>query len=269
MTSIGHPVTRSVYAAVLKKGVPSPIPPQSDEEKAKDADKERKDGAAAPADAEEGGGQGEGRQGAGRRRPRRRSRWRSTSTASTSASSRCRSRRKNYRGLFAGKEGKLFLVEGPLVEALGDGPPKLDVSRFDLETRKAEPLLEGVSAFALSANGEKVLYRSGPAWHIVGSDKAPKGGDGALADEGPQGVRRPEGGVGADVPRGLADRARLLLRPALPRPRSRGGREGLRAVPRRDREPRRPERAVRGDDRQPRPSGTRSSAAAPSPRATR
>ena len=90
---------------------------------------------------------------------------------------------KNYRGLWAGKEGTLFLVAGPLVDVEA-GPPPLSVSRFDLKSRKTEPLLEGVSAFALSANGEKVLYRSGPAWFIVSSDKAPKAGDGALAMKG-------------------------------------------------------------------------------------
>ncbi|OYV98571.1 MAG: protease [Acidobacteria bacterium 21-70-11] len=177
MTSIGHPLTRSVYAAVLKKGVASPIPPQSDEEKAKGADKGKKEDAAANADAKNG--EAKAKDG------------KAEKAAAVAIDFDGLDQRivalpipaKNYRGLWAGKEGKLFLVEGPLVDVEA-GPPKLDVSRFDLETRKTEPLLEGVSAFALSANGEKVLYRSGPAWHIVGSDKAPKGGDGALAMKG-------------------------------------------------------------------------------------
>ncbi len=87
---------------------------------------------------------------------------------------------RNFRALAAGKEGKLYLVEAPVV-SVGFGPPKLTVSRFDLETRKTEPLLEGVADFALSANGEKALYRSESKWFIVAADKAPKPGDGTLA----------------------------------------------------------------------------------------
>ena len=59
------------------------------------------------------------------------------------------------------------------------------------------------------------------------------------------GVGRPARRVAADLPRGLAHRARLPLRPARPRARPRGGREALRAVARRHRGPRRSQRAAR------------------------
>jgi tricorn protease len=39
MTSLLHPVTRSVYVIVLKKDGLSPLAPESDEEKGKDAEK--------------------------------------------------------------------------------------------------------------------------------------------------------------------------------------------------------------------------------------
>jgi tricorn protease len=177
MTSIGHPVTRSVYAAVLANDVPSPIPPQSDEEKAKEADKEKQDAAAAPADAKKGEAKAKAEKG--------------ETAVKVKIDFAGLDQRivalpipaKNYRGLSAGLAGVLYLVEAPPVET-EDGPPALAVSRFDLATRKTEPLLEGVSAFVLSANGEKMLYRSGPTWHIASADKAPKGGDGALAMKG-------------------------------------------------------------------------------------
>ncbi len=167
MTSIGHPITRSVYAAVLANGVPSPIPPQSDEEKAPAADKGKHD-----AVKKEGAGAKEG----------------SGEPAKVTINFAGLDQRivalpiaaRNYRGVWAGNDGVLYLLEGPLVEA-DDGPPKLAVKRFDLATRKTEPLLEGISAFALSANGEKMLYRTGSAWHIAAADKPPKAGDGVLA----------------------------------------------------------------------------------------
>src|SRR5215469_14036285 len=43
MTSLERPVTRSAYIIVLKKDLPSPLGPESDEEKAKEADKGGKD----------------------------------------------------------------------------------------------------------------------------------------------------------------------------------------------------------------------------------
>ena len=38
LSSFQHPVLRSIYAAVLKKGDPSPVEPQSDEEKTRPAE---------------------------------------------------------------------------------------------------------------------------------------------------------------------------------------------------------------------------------------
>ena len=46
MSSIDRPVTRSVYVAVLTKDDPSPLAPESDEEKAEEAKKD--DAAASP-----------------------------------------------------------------------------------------------------------------------------------------------------------------------------------------------------------------------------
>jgi len=54
------------------------------------------------------------------------------------------------------------------------------VSKFDLATRKTEPFISGINGFAVSANGEKVLYRQGPGWFITGTAVIVKPGDGAL-----------------------------------------------------------------------------------------
>ena len=50
MTSLQHPVTRSVYVMVLKKDLPSPLAPESDEEKPKEPEKSDKDKAAEKGD---------------------------------------------------------------------------------------------------------------------------------------------------------------------------------------------------------------------------
>jgi tricorn protease len=175
LSSFQHPISRSIYAVVLKKGDASPVEPQSDEEKAasdekgKDADKAK--------DSDKGADKGkEGEKkdevkvtidldGIGQR----------IVAMPIKAS--------NYVGLDAGKTGILFLSEIPGVPSLTE-PTMLSVSKFDLSTRKTEPFLGGVSAFIVSANGEKVLYRQGPGqaapWFIAATAVVPKPGDGAL-----------------------------------------------------------------------------------------
>jgi tricorn protease len=163
LSSYQHPVLRSVYAAVLKKSDPSPVEPQSDEEKAaleetskdsekKEADKDKKEDAVKVTIDLEGLGQ------------------RIVSLPIRAA---------NYIGLDAGKAGTLFLSEVPDVPRFEPQQP-VTISKFDLSSRKSEPFLAGVSGFAVSGNGEKVLYRQGPGWFIAKADAAPKPGEGAL-----------------------------------------------------------------------------------------
>ena len=90
---------------------------------------------------------------------------------------------RNYTELKTGKEGVLFLVEGPLVEPL-NGPSALTAHRFELKTRRTDRLLDNILAFHVSADGEKLLYRhaagpqqGGPAqgqvWAIAPLPPAP------------------------------------------------------------------------------------------------
>jgi len=162
LSSFQHPVSRNVYAVVLKKGEASPVEPQSDEEKAKTEEKkeEKKD-----EKAEETVKVVVDLEGMGQR------------IVALPV------RAANYTGLEAGKAGILFLREAPAVPSLDsqdDGPASFSVAKFDLSTRKTEPFLSGALAFHVSANGEKALYRQGKGWFIAGTAAAPKAGEGAL-----------------------------------------------------------------------------------------
>jgi len=170
LSSYQHPVSRSIYAVVLKKGDPSPVEPQSDEEKA--SDEKSKDGDKSK-EADKGK-EGEKKEdlkvtmdldGIGQR------------IVSMPI------RAANYIALDAGKSGILFLSEIPDVPSLRV-PTPVSVSKFDLSTRKTEPFLGGLNDFIVSANGEKVLYRQGPGWFIAATAVVPKPGDGALNLEG-------------------------------------------------------------------------------------
>ncbi|HYL64510.1 MAG TPA: PDZ domain-containing protein [Candidatus Methylomirabilis sp.] len=175
LSSFQHPVLRSIYAVVLKKGDSSPVEPQSDEEKAASAEKGK--------DADKGkevdksadkGKEGEKKEevkvtidldGIGQR----------IVAMPIKAA--------NYIGLDAGKSGVLFLSEIPDVPRFRDRTT-ISVSKFDLSTRKTEPFLSGLRAFVVSANGEKALYREGEGWFIAGTAAAPKPGEGALKLDG-------------------------------------------------------------------------------------
>ena len=180
LSSFQHPLLRNIYAVVLKKGDPSPVEPQSDEEKVagekgkegdKTADKPKEADKGKERDKKEGDKKDEGVKvtidldGIGQR------------IVSLPI------REANYIGLDAGKAGVLFLSEITDVPRFRE-PAFASVSKFDLSTRKTEPFVSGVMAFAVSANGEKALYRQGRAWFIVGTAQPAKPGDGALKLDG-------------------------------------------------------------------------------------
>ncbi len=239
MTSDAHPESRSVYVAVLRRDLPSPIPPESDEEKADDETPAGDAGAAKEDTKAEARGAGkkaaDEAKDAGEKAPEP---VRIDFDGILQRTLALPIEAANYQGLAAGGEGELYLLEAPLVTLpTEDGPgPGVAVRRFTLEKRKTTTLVEGATGFALSADGKKLLYGKQGSWWIVGSDAPPGGGDGPAAPLATAAMEvrvDPAAEWRADVPRGVAHRARLLLRPGLPRPRPGGGRAALRPLARR------------------------------------
>ncbi|HLJ96222.1 MAG TPA: PDZ domain-containing protein [Gemmataceae bacterium] len=174
MSAFNRAQTNSVYLIVLSKDVPSPLLPESDEEKevaakASDKDKEK-------------------------------------STPPVHIDFENIDQRivalpvpnRNYVELHVGKERLLFLVEGEAVRATRRGPPNLIVHKFDLGKRKAEKLLDGVRRFVVSHNGEKMLYQQGEKWFLTATPPPAKPGEGAgppKSGEGPGPSKPGEGAV--------------------------------------------------------------------------
>jgi len=182
MTSMGRPVTSSVYAAVLRKDLPSPVAPESDEESAA---KEPK----AEAKPEKNG------KGKAAEEKKDAEPVRIDFEGLDQRIVALPIARANYTQLESGAEGVLFLLSAPLAMAdedylEADGGLPQEVQRFELKTRKTEKFLDavdggspangGLISFTLTADGNKVLYASQAKWFLVGADKAPKPGDGAL-----------------------------------------------------------------------------------------
>ncbi len=165
MSSTNRPVTRSVYVTVLSKAKTSPLAPESDDEKVEAPKPE-----APKAEPAKG--------------PK------PVTIDFEGISQRILAlplAAQNYLGLRAGKEGVLYVAEGPAVVDLG-AQASATIQKFDLKTRKPEKVLEGVSWFDVSANGEKLLYRQGlgPAaqWFLAATNAPVRPGEGRVNLEG-------------------------------------------------------------------------------------
>ena len=179
MSSLEAKVTRSVYVAVLSKDDPSPIAPESDEEKAdsgakKEGDKGPDKPATDKSEADKPTGDEK------KDTPAKKEDVPRVKVDIENIGQRIIALpipAREYEGLDSGKTGILFLSE--VVIAPG-APPSATIQKFDLKTRKTEKFLDGVRMFAVSFNGEKALYHQGERWAIAATASTPKPGEGTL-----------------------------------------------------------------------------------------
>ncbi|MBI3682528.1 MAG: PD40 domain-containing protein [Acidobacteria bacterium] len=162
-------VTRSVYLAVLGKDLPSPLAPESDEEKA----------AAPPKPAGPAKPEGEATPAAAPKPPEK------VTIDFENIGQRILALPippRDISALHAGKANTLFLVEAgtPAPGAFfGAG----SVQKYDLEKRKLDKVLDAAGGFSVSHNGEKMLYSQGSRWFIASTAAPVKPGEGALRME--------------------------------------------------------------------------------------
>jgi tricorn protease len=198
LSSFQHPVLRSVYAAVLKKGDASPVEPQSDEEKIKsDKDADKKPDASVEKtgdkdekskDADKGKDSKNGDKKEDKKDDKKEDKKDEAVKVTIDLDGIGQRivalpvKPGNIVGLDAGKAGSFFVSEVVDVPRFHE-PTHAAVTKFDLTTRKEEPFAGGIDSFAVSANGEKVLYKQGPNWFIAPTATAVKPGDGQLKME--------------------------------------------------------------------------------------
>ena len=155
MDSYERPITRAVYLAVLKKGTPSPLLPESDEEKTAEPAKPDTSKVTVTIDFDGLAG-----------------RFVPVNLAA-----------RNYSELRAGAAGTVFVLEDiPATGATAGPPPANALHRYQLSDRKAVAFASGVQGYRVSADGKKLLYQAAAgSWHIVDADKGPPApGSGAL-----------------------------------------------------------------------------------------
>ena len=155
MSSYPHRPTRSVYVAVLKKTDPSPLAPESDEEKIAEEKKDEPKSGDKPAE-QTGEKKDDVAQATAPAKPGEKKEPPKVTIDFDNISQRILALpppNRNYVGLVAGKANTLFILEFP------DGAQGATLHKFDLEKRKFDKSLENLNDFKLSANGEKMLYR--------------------------------------------------------------------------------------------------------------
>ncbi|MGH9798819.1 MAG: PDZ domain-containing protein, partial [Blastocatellia bacterium] len=185
LSGIANQPTRSVYAIVLRNDIPSPLAPESDEEKV--AEEKKPEGAAGqgdgakpvdkpadkPADKpEEKKADAQAPADAAKPPVKPASKEEPTRIDLDGIDQRIISLpipNRNYLGLIAGKANVIYILEQPPAGAAAPGQFGFTVQKYDLEKRKLDKAIDGVTSFEISANGEKALYRQGPANWFIGS----------------------------------------------------------------------------------------------------
>ncbi len=170
LSNVDIEMTRSIYLAVLRKDIPSPLAKESDEEKGAVEEAEKKE-----------------------EQPEKKA-DKKKETAEKKPSPPAFSvdldgldyrilalpvRPGAYFSLQAGKEDEIYYLEAPT----GSRSPSASgtkLVKFDLKERKEEEMIPNVSGFSISADKKKILYETRDMMGIVAAGKKAKPGDGKL-----------------------------------------------------------------------------------------
>jgi tricorn protease len=177
LSILSHQFTNSAYVMVLRKDLPSPLAPESDEE----GSAEKKDGDTPPGMPPTAAAAATAGQDKPEAKPDAAKAGGDSAKADAAKADAAKAPKvpavridfdgidqrilalpvptHTYATLVAGIPGSIFLEEVPT--DLFSPIRTATITRFDLTSRRATKLLEGVTAFTLSANGKKMLYRQG------------------------------------------------------------------------------------------------------------
>src|SRR5882762_3004663 len=196
MSSNNRRITRSIYVVVLAKDQASPLTPESDEEKGKDEKKDDKDKAKDTSkDGKDKSKDNKDKdKSADADKDKDKDKDKKEEPVVVKIDFDGISQRilalpipaRNYLNLAVGKAGILFIAEGPMVITEDDQENlKGTIYKWELEKRKVDKFLDEVNDYAVSFNGEKILYRKGEQWLMAGTGEPPTGSGPPKPGEGP------------------------------------------------------------------------------------
>ena len=155
MTSNDHPVTYNIYITVLRKDLPSPFVPESDDEEIKA--REQAQEATAGRKIEEGQAREK------------------TKTEFTIDFEDIDQRIIALPGA-AGGYSQLSSIKGGKLFYRSDS----SIMKYDFNERSSDTFMSGVTAYTISADEKKVLYRAGGNWGIASTAGKPNTSEGRL-----------------------------------------------------------------------------------------
>lgn len=151
-------MTSSIYLAVLRKDIPSPLAKESDEEKAEKKEEKPKE------------------------KEREKEAEKLFSIDFEGLDHRILDLplpAGNYFNLQTGEEGQIFYLEASPVRR-GPFSRETKLHKYDLGKRKDEVILENVNTYVVSADNKKILYLSGNSWGIIPTASPAKPGQGRI-----------------------------------------------------------------------------------------
>ncbi|MGI8785138.1 MAG: S41 family peptidase [Acidobacteriota bacterium] len=161
MSNADMRLTRSLYLAVLRSDLPSPLVKESDEEKGVQAEDKPRE---TP--------------------PKTTEPFRIDLEGLSQRIVAIPINTGSYSNLQAGATGQIYYLENPPPSSAPGPPAGGSLHRYDLNTRKDETLLADVNDYQISGDTKKVLYRSKGAWHIAGTKEKIQPGQGKLNTDG-------------------------------------------------------------------------------------
>ena len=184
LSSLDRTINSGVYVAVLARTTASPIPPESDDEnKKKDEESKTVDKS-----DEETAHEGEDKQGDDKQSDTKKDEKKDDKKNADKKKAEATRKptvvdladigsrilslpipSRNYSELAVGKNGMLFLAEGPPVGRSSEDPgsPIRALWRFTTEKRQTEEILSGLTNFKVSFNGEKLFYQRHDNWFLA------------------------------------------------------------------------------------------------------
>lgn len=87
----------------------------------------------------------------------------------------------NYSNLKAGAPGQFYYVQSPEDDnPVPNAPERAVLHQYDLEKRKDDSFINGVSDYYVSGDRKKIMFRSNTAWSIVAVTPKPQPGAGKI-----------------------------------------------------------------------------------------
>ncbi len=158
MSNADMRLTKSLYLVVLRKNLPNPLAKESDEEKGLQKEEKPRDPA----------------------QPKTPEPFSIDFQGINNRILAIPLPARNYRNLQAGAAGQFYYIESDDNPTPG-GPERAVLHQYDLNKRKDDVFMPGVSDYVVSADKKKILLRSRDVWSVVAVTPKPQPGTGRLS----------------------------------------------------------------------------------------